>query len=159
MAFPTVAARTESNSTSDTSSVTINFTQTTGNAVVIFVKTPSATTLSSISDGFTDLIGGSSNFHILYKLALDGSEGGTLTYTQTSMKYCALAYNISGHATGTAPEKSSIASGTSSTIDVPSLAPSGGSKDYLWIAAVGYHNNEAADTDTEKHWYSWNTIR
>lgn len=136
MASPTVAAKTEYSETSGSAtSITPTFTQTTGDMVIIFISIASAVTISSISDGFTLLTSGSLNFHILYKLALDGTEGGNVNFTiSAGNKVSAIAYNIQGHSTTNAPEKSTVATGTSNNPDSTSLAPSGGSKDYLWLA-------------------------
>lgn len=149
MASPTVAARTENVDTTGVTNQTINFTQTTGDMVICFIAHASAVTLSSISDSFTDLVGGSANFHILYKNVLDGSEGGTVTYTQSSgVKTASIAYNIQGQSTTQAPEKSTLASNAGDTHPDPgTVTPTGGSKDYLWIAA-SREGGEDLDNDS-----------
>jgi hypothetical protein len=148
MTSAVVANRTEYSDVSAVTSITPTFTQTTGDMVVIFIAIADVVTISSISDGFTLLTSGSLNFHILYKLALDGSEGGNVNFTMSAgNKVAAIAYNIQGHSTTQAPEKSTVATGSGSTIDPTTVTPTGGAKDYLWIAAAR-SAGEAADTDT-----------
>jgi hypothetical protein len=73
---------------------------------------------------------------IWYKYA-DGTEGALVTVTtSTATTFAGLAYAITGAApaaSGTPPEVSNVAVGTTPTLDPPSLAPTGGSKEYLFL--------------------------
>lgn len=147
---PSVVVRTTTPISTSSTSHTINFTQTTGNLVVIFHRlNDTAQAVSTIGDGFTNLTNTTATFHIYYK-ELAGSEGGNVVITFASTtRGAAIAYNISGHvAPGTqAPEFSTVATGTSATPDPGSISPTGGSKAYLFLAAFGM-NGEEADDDT-----------
>jgi len=147
MASPTVAARTETQHASSTT-LTIAFTQTTGDRVVIFLGVnDTARTLSTVGDGFTDLTAASATFHILTKV-LDGSEGGDVAVTvAVATKGASLAYNIAGHNASIAPEFSVVATGTDTGPNPDTVTPTGGAKDYLWLAAFR-QNGEEADDDT-----------
>lgn len=147
MASPSVTARTETAPAAGTS-LTLNFAQVTGERVVIFLAlSDTAQALSTVGDGFTNLTNTNATFHILTKV-LDGSEGGNVVVTVgASTKAASLAYNISGHDADTAPEFSTVATGTSTGPDPGSLTPTGGGKDYLWLAAFR-QNGEEADDDT-----------
>jgi len=103
MAAPTIAARTEDVNTTASTTLDIAFTQTTGDLVVIFISCAVSTALSSISDSFTNLTNTTANFHVIYK-RLTGSEGGNVTMTVTSTKFCSISYNIQGHCTTINPE-------------------------------------------------------
>src|SRR3990167_4058291 len=109
MASPTVSARTETQLANGTS-LTIDFAQTTGELVVIFLGVnDTARVLSTVGDGFTDLTAANATFHILSKV-LDGSEGGNVVVTvAAATKGAALAYNIAGHAAAIAPQLSTVA--------------------------------------------------
>lgn len=65
---------------------------------------------------------------------IDGSEGGTVTVTasatERSSHHC---WQIAGHDNAILPEALS-ADGNSGTPNPPDLAPTGGAKDYLWLA-------------------------
>lgn len=143
-AAATVAGRIETPATSASTTLTANFTQTTGNLVVIFISTAQSTALSSITNSFTNLTNLTGNFHIIYKV-LTGSEGGSVSMTVTSTKYACIAYNIQGFS-GT-PEYSTVATGTSTGPDPSTVTPAGGSNTYLWLAAF-YMAGEEADDDT-----------
>jgi hypothetical protein len=148
MAYPTINARTETSLGAGTT-LTINFTQTTGDLVVIFLGlNDTAQSLSSVGDSFTNLTNTSATFHVLYKV-LTGSEGGNMAVTVgSSTKGAAIAYNISANTFASiAPAISTVATGTSTAPNATSCAPTGGAKDYLWITAFR-QNGEEADDDT-----------
>ncbi len=147
-ASPTVVQRTETPITTSATSLTITFTQTSGNLVVIFLGlNDTAQALSTVGDSFTNLTNTNATFHILYK-KLDGSEGGDVIVTvATTTRAAAIAYNIQGaEDPGTqAPEFSTVATGTSLTPDPGSITPTGGTKDYLFLASFRQNGEEAND--------------
>ena len=150
MASPSVGARTETGSIPNGTTLTINFSQVAGDLVVIFLAlSDTAQALSTVGDGFTNLTNANATFHILYK-RLVGTEGTSLDVTVGSnTKACAVAYRITGFADPTvqAPEFSTVATGTSTTPDPGTVTPTGGSQDYLFLAAFR-QNGEEADDDT-----------
>jgi len=147
MAAPTVVARTEDVNTTASTTLDIAFTQTTGDLVVIFISCAVSTALSSISDGFVNLTSVTANFHVIYKV-LAGTEGGNVTMTVTSTKFCSISYNIQGYCTTINPQISTVATGTSTGPDPSTVTPAAGfAKNYLWLAAF-YMAGEEADDDT-----------
>jgi len=145
MAFPSVAARTETALTTAGTSFTINFTQTTDHYVLIFISLAITGTISA-GDGFTNLTNNSARSHIIGK-KLDGSEGGNVVVTITSSKGAAVAYNITGYDQVQGPEFSTIATGTSTAPNATILSPTGGAKDYLWFTWF-HQDGEELDDDT-----------
>lgn len=143
MAFPTVANRTGAATTSAATTLVVPFTQTTGDFVIIFIANDT-TTISTISDGFSQITDNTGATRIIYKASLAGTEGGDCTITFSgSCKSCATSYNIQGAAT-TTPEFSTVVTGTSTSPDPGTLTPSGGSKDYLWFSFVGLGGEDVA---------------
>lgn len=77
----------------------------------------------------------------------DGGEGATITVTTSATKVSAhTSYRISGAADPAvqAPEVSTGAHNLSEDPDPDSLTPTGGAKDYLWIACCGRGDNDVA---------------
>ena len=143
MAFPNVVARNETATTTAATTITVPFTQTTNDLVVILLAAPSVISISSNDEGFTSFVSSGGHAFGLYKV-LDGSEGGDVVITlSASVKAAAVSYNIQG-SDGAAPETSAT-SGTSTTPDPPSLTPVNGSKDYLWLAFVRQAGEELDD--------------
>lgn len=139
-----VAGRTETPGTATTTPV-VNFTQTTGDRVVIFIGLNDTAQSLTDTGGFTELAAASRAFHVLWK-DLDGSEGGSATLgVGTSTKFAAVAYNIQGQDTGIAPAISTVATGTSTAPNPTGVTPAGGSKEYLWLAAFRQNGEEAND--------------
>jgi hypothetical protein len=144
LATPTVALVTEGAGASSTTH-TITFTQTTGDRVVIFFAVDATARTLTIGDSFVNLTNTSATFHIFTKV-LDGSEGGNCVITAgVATKSAWLAYNIQGHASGTAPVFSTVATGTSNAPESSTLSPTGGSAQYLWLSAFGQAGEEADD--------------
>lgn len=81
----------------------------------------------------------------------DGSEGTTFDITSSaSEKWAAIVYSISGaeNPATQAPEATTVDGSTgTANPDPPSITPTGGSKDYLFIAAIA-NDGEEADDDT-----------
>jgi hypothetical protein len=128
------------NTTSHTVSLPANISG--GDLLIVFfacdgnptVTWPTADGWSSI---FSQSNGTSNTLSIGYKIA-DGTEGASITVdTTASERSSHIAYRIYGHDLYGAPEVSTAATGTDDTPDPNSLTPSGGSKDYLWIAVAG----------------------
>lgn len=81
----------------------------------------------------------------------DGTEGTTFDITSSaSEKWAAIVYSISGAENpSTQPPEATTFDGSTATAnpDPPSITPTGGSKDYLFIAGV-VQDGEEADDDT-----------
>lgn len=151
MAFPSVVARTESAITTAGTSFTVNFTQTTDDLVVI-VATSSFNIggrFDFAKEGFTEIVNDPDGvpLYVAYKV-LDGSEGGSIVATaDAAERACAIAYNVQSFSVSQAPEIAADASPTANNANPnpPNLAPTGGSKDYLWIAGFAQEGEEADD--------------
>jgi len=137
MAFPTVAATNTSNvSLSTTHVVSLPASISAGDLLMVFFlvhEDPSVTTpdgwtlLKSITDGYAD-----HKLYVFYKVA-SGSEGASVTITiGTARRSAGISFRITGHSG--APEVSTGATGMNYNPDPDALTPSGGAKDYLWIA-------------------------
>jgi len=150
MAYPTVRARTETALTTAGTTITINFgTNNAGDLCIAFIGLSDTAQAITTTESFTNLTNASGTFHIIYKI-LAGTEGTSTTVTvPSSTKAAVLAYTIN---TGTflttqAPQFSTVATGTDQSPNPASLTPTGGAKDYFWIAAFR-QNGEEADDDT-----------
>lgn len=144
MAFPTVANRTGAATTTAATTLVVPFTQTTGDFVIIFIANDT-TTISTLSDGFSQITDNTGATRIIYKSSLAGTEGGDCTITFSgSCKACATSYNIQGASTTDTPQFSTVTTGTSTSPDPGSLSPTGGAKDYLWFAFAGLGGEDAA---------------
>lgn len=68
------------------------------------------------------------------------------TFTSSaSTRSATIAWRISGADKTITPEIGTVATGTSATPDPPAVTPTGGSKDYLFIAIAGMAGEEADD--------------
>jgi hypothetical protein len=141
VAFPTVAARaTDINITSTTSqALDLPTGITAGDLLVVTVQIatgiPQTITWPS---GWTQLYSQVNGVVVqgaaAYRVA-DGTEGSTVTITLSSNSGVqSVALRITGHDSATAPQAGTATTGTTSTPNPPSLTPTGGAKDYLWIA-------------------------
>jgi len=83
-----------------------------------------------------------------YRIA-DGSEGASITITGGSEAWVSRTWRITGHR-GTAPECAAT-TGTSADVDPPSLSPSWGRKDSLWLFHVGWDNRPAFTFWPDRH--------
>lgn len=150
MAAPTVVARTETATTSVATTITVDFTQTTGDLVVFFVAYGEpGSSISGVGDGFRRTGDSQSIGPTTYFKILDGSEGGNavVTFIDATTKACALAYNIQGWDQGVVPPAAitTIITGTSTTPDPGVVTPLAGSQSYLWIACFRQAGEEADD--------------
>lgn len=97
--------------------------------------------------GFTKFFDADSSFNVLaaaFRQA-DGTEGATITVISSiSEKSAHAAYRITGHEDPATqpPEVSVAAFGSDALPDPGSLAPTGGTKDYLWIACHGHDGDK-----------------
>jgi hypothetical protein len=146
MAFPVVAASITSKEDSNTTSHTVSLPSgiSVGNLLLVFFATDGDNTITNWG-GFTEIFsvsnGTASSLHVGYKIAV-GSDTLTVT-TSSSEESSHVAYRITGHHTSQMPEASSGNTGNSDSPDPDELTPTGGAKDYLWIAAEG---NDHLDT-------------
>lgn len=142
MAFPSIAATNTTNGAAATNkSCNLPSGIQSGNLLLLWIRSNGADTHTTPS-GWSDLVKNNTadasddTTSLFYKIA-SGSEGSTVTVNGTaSLKFSSLSWRVTGAHQTTAPNVAT-ATGTSSTPDPPSLTPSGGTKDYLWIAIYG----------------------
>jgi len=149
MAFPQVADTNTSVGSGTTHTVSLPANISVGNLLIVFVATDGNNTVTNWG-GFTEIFsesnGTASSLHIAYKIAV-GSDTCVVT-TSESEESAHASYRITGHSTSQMPEASTGSFGTNDiNPDPDELTPTGGAKDYLWIAAEG---ND--DDDTVASW-------
>ncbi len=108
-----------------------------------------AATLNALA-GWTELLDENlaNGLKVLYKVAAGGDSNPTFT-SSAATRSAWVAYRISGaiDPATQAPEIGTTASGSSVNPNPPAVTPTGGAKDYLWIAFFG-RGGEEADDDT-----------
>lgn len=151
MAFPSVRSSTSSQHTSAGTTHTVNLPATivSGDLLIILFGTPGNTLGSLSATGWTapSPSSGTARMGFLYRVA-DGSEGSTVTVTTNSSEKSAhITYAVQNAGTFSAVANDtyflSNAGSANANPDPPSISPSAGSGDYLWIAA---ENNAGTDT-------------
>ena len=91
--------------------------------------------------------GGNSTLAVAWRVS-DGTEGASITVTTgTIEKSTHVVARINGNEDPTTqpPEVSTVEPiGTATTVDCPSLTPTGGAKDYLWLACGAWDGTDNA---------------
>jgi hypothetical protein len=150
MAFPVVEEAIENSTATAGTSHVINLpTATAGQLLLIILDKGSTSATVNAHASLTELLDEASanGLYIAYRW-MDGTEGASLTLTTSaSTRSASFAYRISGaeNPATQAPEIGTTSSGTSATPDPPSITPTGGAKDYLFIAFAGMAGEEADD--------------
>lgn len=145
MAFPSVAATNIGSSTSAATSHTVNLPASiaSGDLLIVLFAHKDDVNGCSFPAGWTKfkeaIQGSGSNacLAVAWRKA-DGTEGSTITVTTVaSSRQAHASRRITGAAdpTVTAPEALDSTGTNTANPDPPSLTPTGGAKDYLWIAA------------------------
>ena len=143
-AFPLVAATSKALTAAGTShAITLPSGIVAGNLLLLFFATDGDNSVTDW-DGFTQIYTGEDtrdiSFHIGWKIAA-GSDTCTLTVSD-SEEGSHICYRITGHDTSQMPEASTGSIADTSTPDPDELTPTGGAKDYLWIASEGNDHTE-----------------
>ena len=147
MAFPVVETTNTSQESSAVTTHTVSLPSgiVSGNLLLLFIDTNTATTVTGPS-GWTELWAQSSGPYLRrgYYRQADGTEGTTVTFsTSVASQSVHISYRISGaeNPSTQVPEAAVLgAGGSGTTIDPPSLTPTGGAKDYLWIAGASHNS-------------------
>jgi hypothetical protein len=148
-AFPAVQATNTSGHSSNVTSHTVNLPTgiNAGDLLIVFFSCDGNETVTwPTVDGWASIFNqtNANTLDIGYKIA-DGTEGSTITVgTGTTEQSAHISYRITGHDSAQAPEASAGATGNSTSPNPDSLAPTGGAKDYLWIAVEGNDQGDAA---------------
>jgi hypothetical protein len=144
--FPTVAATTSSNAGAFVTSHVVDLPSgvSSGDLLIVFFAgyNNSAGYTSTWPDGWSQLYNVSygtgvnvSNVAAYYRHA-DGTEGSTITVTGSNGESTHISYRITGWDSSTPPEAASPVGGTNANPNPPSLTPSWGTADTLWIATA-----------------------
>ncbi len=133
MTFPVVAATNTSSDTSGTNH-TVNLPTgiTAGDRLVVFFG--AAGVDGTFPTGWTKL--GGTYLDVAWRVA-DGTEGATITVTTPSSTGTG---HVSYRVTGAGAVESANVNGSGTAPNPPSLTPSGGAKDYLWLVAGALNN-------------------
>lgn len=147
MASPVVAGRNESATTTAGTSHVVSLPGSIAAGDKLVIGLAGASSLGNLTaSGWTQTTGSGTTMRTMHRVA-DGSEGATVTVTSSlSTRSAHVSYRITGaedFATQ-APEIQN-AGGTSTTPDPPSNSPTGGSKDYLFLAMFRQEGEEADD--------------
>ena len=138
--FPTVGAVNNGTDVASGTSATVQLPASIASGDLLFIFMGSDSNTSTLAAaGWTNLYnaGVNSHGHALYKIAT-GAEGATVAVTWSGNS-AAVFYSMkvtTWHGT-TPPEKGTLATGNSVSPDCPSLTPSWGSANTLWIAHAG----------------------
>lgn len=144
MAFPVIADSNNSIEGSDTSTHTVSLPAniSAGDLLIVLFSNDGDDTVS-FPAGWTQLFSDTysvyTRFSAAYRKA-DGNEGASISVTTSGSERSAhISYRITGAADPDtqAPEVSTSNSDRTDSPDPNSLTPTGGAKDYLWIACVG----------------------
>lgn len=145
MAFPSAGTPVDTDFATSVTSMAVNMPATVdaGDLLIAIVSVRNALTWNTIPTGWNKIsesAGGGSvgELSIFYKIA-DGSEdGGTATWVASVGSSAAwMVIRVTGWHGTTPPEVGTAASGDASNANPPSVAPSWGSDDNLFIAVAG----------------------
>lgn len=144
MAASVAQSTTSQQTTSQTGQVvSLPGSMTSGNTAIIGLCYPNAGTLNPLATGWTRIVNANRSVGpaiAAFWREVDGTEGSTITVTLSSADVSAhAAIEISGaeDPDTSPPEVGTAAQGNSSTPNPPSVTPSGGQADYLWVPIVG----------------------
>lgn len=154
MAFPQVSSTNTSSEVSNVTSHTVNLPASisSGDLLIVFfscdaVETTTWPSSNAWYDGvLVDEVGFNHTCDVVYRIA-DGTEGSTITVTTgTAEQSEHISYRITAWHGTTPPEAVDDGGVQTNQPDPPSLTPSWGSGDTLWIA--GQTNNDGTSTVT-----------
>lgn len=150
MAFPVV----ESTATSSTNTAGTNHVVTlpsgivAGDLIVICMSIGSTAASLDAHADYSEVLDENNavGLKVLYRLAAGGETNPTLV-SSASTRDATCTFRISGaeNPATQAPQVGTTATASSTTPDPPSTTPTGGAKDYLWIAFCGSAGEQADD--------------
>lgn len=155
MAFPSIRSQANTDGTGATATPVVNLPATirAGDTILVIHRCAVAGAIGWPDASWNELFDGSPDgsddqFAAAWKKA-DGTEGPTITLSQTSGKFCSLSFSIRDAADPTlrAPELSTVATGTTpNEPDATTCTPTGGAKDYLWLTFFGMEGEQTGIT-------------
>ena len=151
MAFPVVQATATSEEAVNIESHTVSLPTGIGVDDLLVVIFATADTTVTFPAGWTSIFNlrdvGRDKRTVVYYRRADGTEGSSITVTTSTSKQSGHnAYRITGweDPSTQAPEVSTGATGADANPNPDSLTPTGGAKDYLWIAFSSTEGNTTA---------------
>jgi hypothetical protein len=167
MAFPAIGSTNTTNGTTATTSPVVNLPTgiVAGNLLLVLFRGASLSGDITWPAGWTELFDDASDASndettMAWRKA-DGTEGATITLsTPVSGKFAALSWRITGAADPTVqpPQFATLATGASVNPNPGSLTPTGGAKDYLWLAVGGWEGEQTSPPGTFPANYTLNQI-
>lgn len=166
MAFPTVRATNTTLGTTATTTPVVNLPAgiIAGETLLVLIRVAVAGAIGWPDASWNEMFDASDDaaddqMAMAWRKAL-GNEGATVTLSSGNGKFAALSWRISGTRDPTvqAPEKSTVATGTSTLPDPLSLSPTGGSKDYLWLWVGGWEGEQTSPPTGNPANYTSNII-
>jgi hypothetical protein len=152
MAFPVVEQVVESSTNTAGTSHTITAPTWTPDQLYILILdkgSTAATITQSSGPTLTELLDENSGngLYIAYRWIVAGDTGNIVLTTSSSTRSAEMGYRISGaeNPAKQAPQIATTGTGSSATPDPPTITPTGGSRDYLFIAFYGAAGEEADD--------------
>jgi hypothetical protein len=160
MAFPAVAATNFTNGTTAGTSVTVNLPSPIhAGELLVSLHRVASTGAIGWPTGWNELVESTADASddvtaVAWKAAT-GTEGATMTVTQGNFKFANVCLCISAAIDpgSRPPEINTAATGTSLNPDSTSLTPTGGAKDYLWIALAAWEGESATSPLTQPSGY------
>lgn len=139
MAFPSVVTRSTGTANAGLIVVTLPSGSADGDLIFIVLRAGSTSTTwtqTSGTTGWTEITGSDANGQVSIFKQIGAGEANPSFDLSTSERSGSIALRITGHEDPAtqAPERSVVSTGTSTAPNPSTLSPTGGAKDYLWIA-------------------------
>ena len=164
MAFPSIAATATTNGSTAATNKVCNLPTgiVSGDRLVLILRSAGADIHSTpVGWSALDLNNGtdtSNDITSIFARDADGTEGATVTINGTaSLKFAVISWRITG-ADVVANIQFAAAIGTSASPDPPSLSPTGGAKDYLWLWVGGWEGEQTSPPASNPANYTLNVV-
>jgi len=153
MAFPSIRNTATTNGTTASATPVVNLPTgiRAGDTVLVLLRQSAAGVIgfpAGWTELFDDTTDPSANQTCLAWRKADGTEGATITCSSGNGKFAAVAWAIPGAADPLIrpPEFATLVTGTSLIPDPGTVTPTGGAKDYLWLALAGQEGENTGPT-------------
>jgi hypothetical protein len=155
VAFPSVAGTAATNGTTATAAPVVSLPSgiVAGDLLLVLFRCSSAGAIgwpAGWTELFDDASDASANQTALAYRRADGTEGATVTLSCTSSKFAAVAFRVTGAEDPAVqpPQFAALTTGTSTAPNPGALTPTGGAKDYLWLALGGWEGEQTSPPAT-----------
>ena len=165
MAFPAIGNTNTTNGTTATTTPVVNLPTgiVAGNLLLVLIRVAVAGAIGwpgGWTELFDDASDASDDQTAMAWRKADGTEGATITLSSGNGKFAALSWRITGAEDPTVqpPQFATLAVGTSVNPNPGLLTPTGGAKDYLWLAVGGWEGEQTSPPGTFPANYTLNQI-